>query len=109
MMDLSKHFSDYILRISRIASHSPDKDAVSATMLPTHDTVRLLEQVLRAHLGTIGINLLLNLFSTWTPLILKLLIKTQRVDIFGPPLSPARQVKLFRICWKVGLIYLYST
>lgn len=57
MMDLSKHFIDYILRVSRIASHPPDKDAVSATMLPTHDTVRLLEQVLSAHLGTIGINL----------------------------------------------------
>lgn len=43
----------------------------------------------------------LNICLAGRPLVLKVLVKRQPVDILGPPLSPAREEDLFRVLWQV--------
>ena len=48
--------------------------------------------------------LLLDIFLTRTPLILKPLIKAQPIDVLCPPFPPACEEDLFWVLWEVGLV-----
>lgn len=45
----------------------------------------------------------LDIFCTRAPLVLKTLVKTQPIDVFGPPFPPTCEKYLFWILWKVVL------
>lgn len=44
---------------------------------------------------------LLDILLAQTPLVLQRRIKTQRIDILGPPFTPASQENLFRVSGKI--------